>query len=53
MNVEYARQGMGESPLVLTKIEPPRLRPGHIARGELVERQPREGDIVLHAEPLR
>src|SRR5690242_20790117 len=38
VNVEYARQGMGESPLVLTKIEPPRLRPGHIARGELVER---------------
>jgi LuxR family maltose regulon positive regulatory protein len=29
---------MGESPLVLTKIEPPRLRPGHIPRGDLVER---------------
>jgi LuxR family maltose regulon positive regulatory protein len=29
---------MGESPLVLTKIEPPRIRPGHVPRTELVER---------------
>jgi LuxR family maltose regulon positive regulatory protein len=29
---------MGESPLVLTKIEPPRLRPGHVPRRDLVER---------------
>jgi LuxR family maltose regulon positive regulatory protein len=29
---------MGESPLVLTKIEPPRIRPGHVPRGNLVER---------------
>jgi LuxR family transcriptional regulator, maltose regulon positive regulatory protein len=29
---------MGESPLVLTKIEPPRVRPGHVPRGDLVER---------------
>jgi LuxR family transcriptional regulator, maltose regulon positive regulatory protein len=29
---------MGDSPLVLTKIEPPRLRPGHVPRAELVDR---------------
>jgi len=29
---------MGESPLVLTKIEPPRIRPGHVPRTELVQR---------------
>lgn len=29
---------MGDSPLVLTKIEPPRIRPGHVPRGELIER---------------
>jgi LuxR family transcriptional regulator, maltose regulon positive regulatory protein len=29
---------MSESPLVLTKIEPPRLRPGHVPRRDLVER---------------
>jgi LuxR family transcriptional regulator, maltose regulon positive regulatory protein len=30
--------GMGVSPLLLTKIEPPRIRPGHVPRRELVER---------------
>src|SRR4051812_14853763 len=29
---------MGESPLILTKTEPPRIRPGHVARGELIQR---------------
>jgi LuxR family maltose regulon positive regulatory protein len=29
---------MGVSPLLLTKIEPPRIRPGHVPRRELVER---------------
>jgi LuxR family transcriptional regulator, maltose regulon positive regulatory protein len=29
---------MGESPLVLTKIEQPRIRPGHVPRTALVER---------------
>jgi LuxR family transcriptional regulator, maltose regulon positive regulatory protein len=29
---------MGAGPLLLTKIEPPRVRPGHVPRGELVER---------------
>jgi LuxR family maltose regulon positive regulatory protein len=29
---------MGVSPLLLSKIEPPRIRPGHVPRVELVER---------------
>jgi LuxR family transcriptional regulator, maltose regulon positive regulatory protein len=29
---------MGDSPLVLTKIEPPRIRPGHVQREDLTER---------------
>ena len=29
---------MGAGPLLLTKIEPPRVRPGHVPRGDLVER---------------
>ena len=29
---------MGDSPLVLTKIEPPRMRPGHVPRRDLIER---------------
>ena len=29
---------MGDSPLVLTKIDAPRLRPGHVPRGDLIER---------------
>jgi LuxR family maltose regulon positive regulatory protein len=29
---------MGAGPLVLTKIEPPRIRPGHVPRSDLVER---------------
>ena len=29
---------MGDGPLLLTKIEPPRLRPGHVPRRDLVER---------------
>ena len=37
MNLGYAR-AMAESPLVLSKIEPPRMRPGHVPRGDLVER---------------
>jgi ATP/maltotriose-dependent transcriptional regulator MalT len=29
---------MGAGPLLLTKIEPPRIRPGHVPRSGLVER---------------
>ena len=29
---------MGVGPLLLTKTEPPRIRPGHVPRGDLVER---------------
>lgn len=38
VNLEYARLRMSVGPLLLTKTEPPRIRPGHVPRSDLVDR---------------